>query len=129
MHTLQTTWSFLNIQLFVYWGFVIARLHNFPYLVNHRYYKVGWPLKMITKMDLLWMFSDMCTRQTTGKAPEMSLFGGRGEGLTKWNFKCFFIPGTICHIRLADQNNRKTHLSMTHLSISQYKHQRPKEIG
>ena len=41
---------------FVFWGLIITKLCDFPYLVNRRSYKNGWPLKMNARMDLKWVF-------------------------------------------------------------------------
>ena len=30
----------------------MTKLHDFPYLVKRRSYKVGWPLKMTARMNL-----------------------------------------------------------------------------
>ena len=30
-----------------FWGFIMTKLHYFPYLLNCRPYKVGWPLKWL----------------------------------------------------------------------------------
>ena len=54
-----------KMQFSVSWGFIMTKLHDFPYFVNHRSNKVGWPLKMTARMDLLWVLYDIHTPHTT----------------------------------------------------------------
>ena len=49
-------------------------LQDFPYLVNHRSYKVGWPLKMTARFDLLRVVSDIYTPQANGSVPKIQFF-------------------------------------------------------
>ena len=49
-------------------------LQDFPYLVNHRSYKVGWPLKMTARFDLLRVVSDIYTPQASGSVPKIQFF-------------------------------------------------------
>ena len=77
MYTPQKTGGAIKIQVFVFfwvlqrWNYMI-----FYNRVNRWSYKVGWPLKMTTRMDLLWAFYDIYTPQTSGSAPKMFVFLG-----------------------------------------------------
>ena len=65
MYTPQITGSAQKIQIFVFWGLIMTKLHDFPYLENHRSRKVGWLLKMIARLHLLMVFKEMYTLQIT----------------------------------------------------------------
>ena len=92
-----------RITIFCFWGLLMAKLHDFIYLVNWRSHKVGWPLKMTARMDLLWVFYNMHTPQITGKAPKMSFLE-----LIR-NFESFRITNAICRIKLAELSEWPTH--------------------
>ena len=70
MYTPQATGSAPKIQFFVFCDLIMTKLHDSPYLVNHRSYKVGWLLKMDPKIDLLWIFCDVYAPLTTGNFPK-----------------------------------------------------------
>ena len=55
IYTALATGSSPKIQLFVFWGLIMTRLHDFPYLVKRRLYKVGWLFKMTARIDLLYV--------------------------------------------------------------------------
>ena len=39
MYAVETTGNALKIQFVVFWGTEMKKLHDFPYLVNHRSYR------------------------------------------------------------------------------------------
>ena len=59
-------------------------------------YEVGLTLKMTGRTDLLWVFYDMHTPQTTGSAQKMSFSG------YIFNFKNFHFTKTIHDIKLVN---------------------------
>ena len=76
-------WRSPKIQFFVLWDHIIPKLQDFPYLVNRRSYKVGWLLKMTTRMDLLWKFLNMYIPRNNWNCPQNTFF----KDLVWWIWK------------------------------------------
>ena len=85
-------------KIFCVLGLLMMKLHNFPYLVKRQLCKVGLLLKMATRIDLLWMFKDTYTPQTTESAQKMPFFS------VSYMMKFQMIPyhENYYHIKLAD---------------------------
>ena len=117
IYTALATGSSPKIQLFVFWGLIMTRLHDFPYLVKRRLYKVGWLLKKTARIDLLWMFYNMYTPQITGSAPKMPFFPPDlcDEISIKISMKVSISRYKLYIILnwLTFQNDRDTHLSIS----------------
>ena len=63
----------------------MTKLHDFPYHVNRCWsYKVGWPLKMISRIDLLRVFCDMYAPQANGNNQKSGFFCFFGPYLVKF---------------------------------------------
>ena len=79
---------------------IMMKLYGFPYVVKHLLYKVGWPLEMIARMDLLWAFWYMYSSQTTGSAQKSPFLFFLS--VIWWNFKIFQVTKAIQQIKLTD---------------------------
>ena len=106
IHTPQTTGSSLKIQFFVFWDFIMTNLHDFPYLVNRRLYKVGWLLKMNTRMDL-WFMNGCSKICTLLRQLDVPFWGALYYEISKVSIsrELYIILNW-----LAFQNNQKSHL-------------------
>ena len=106
IHTPQATGSALKIQFFVFWDLIMTNLHDFPYLVNRRLYKVGWLLRMNTRMDL-WFMNGCSKICTLLRQLDVPFWGALSYEISKVSIsrELYIILNW-----LAFQNNQKSHL-------------------
>ena len=100
-HRTWLTMVVLKIQFFVFWGVIMAKLYDFPYLVNRRLCKVDWP----SKQPQEWIYYGCSKIYPSDNRKCLFLqkcFSKIFLGLSKWNFKNFHITRTIYQIKLAD---------------------------
>ena len=73
-------WKCTKNTIFYFLGLIMTKLHDSSYRVNLLLNKIGWLLKVTTRVDLHDFFS----------------------GLIWLNFKSYHITWTIYHVKLAD---------------------------